>query len=116
LTTQRSWILLPLLLPSGGDLDLLRSTGDALVMDIRASGAKFKLVPWDATFSSQASCRLAGWAHSRFELHDKGIRQFQMDKEGKLNLCGSPPTTVGMSSHGRRLIPASVDGRPPFLR
>ncbi len=56
-------------------------------MDIRASGAKFKLVPWDGDIFI-ASLMPTGRFGPIVDLSymTKGFVQFQMDKDGKLNL------------------------------
>ena len=47
---------------------------DALVIEVQATGAKFKLVPWDGDiFMATPYGDGPVWAHSRFGLHDKGI-------------------------------------------
>jgi CubicO group peptidase (beta-lactamase class C family) len=61
--------------------------GDALLMEIKATGAKLKLEPWDGDI---LIARLM--PTGRFEpivdlgYMTKGFAQFQMDKNGKLNL------------------------------
>jgi CubicO group peptidase (beta-lactamase class C family) len=61
--------------------------GDALVIELRTSGAKLKLVPWDGGIFI---ARLMPIGQYRpivdLDYMTKGFAQFQMDKEGKLNL------------------------------
>jgi hypothetical protein len=60
---------------------------DALVMELQATGAKFKLVPWDGDIFI-ASLMPTGRFGAIVASSDAtiGFVQFQMDKEGKLNL------------------------------
>jgi hypothetical protein len=60
---------------------------DALVIEVHASGAKFKLVPWDGDIFI-ATLMAAGQFGPIVDLDymTKGFAQFQMDKDGKLNL------------------------------
>ena len=55
-------------------------------MEFQASGAKLKLVPWDGDIFTASSCRWAVRPYSRFGFLTSGFAQFQMDKDGKLNL------------------------------
>jgi hypothetical protein len=60
---------------------------DALVIEVQVTGAKFKLVPWDGDIFV-ASLMPAGQFAPIVDLDymTKGFAQFQMDKDGKLNL------------------------------
>ena len=60
---------------------------DALVIEVQATGAKFKLVPWDGDIF-MATLMPTGQFGPIVDLEymTKGFAQFQMDKEGKLNL------------------------------
>src|SRR5437867_2472216 len=60
---------------------------DALVIEVQATGAKFKLVPWDGDIF-MATLMATGQFGPIVDLHfmTKGFAQFQMDKDGKLNL------------------------------
>jgi CubicO group peptidase (beta-lactamase class C family) len=60
---------------------------DALVMEIQATGAKFKLAPWDGDIFI-ATLMPTGQFGPVVDLDymTKGFAQFQMDKDGKLNL------------------------------
>ena len=60
---------------------------DALVIEIQATGAKFNLVPWDGDIFI-ASLMPAGQFGPVVDLDymTKGFAQFQMDKDGGLNL------------------------------
>lgn len=60
---------------------------DALVIEVRATGAKFKLVPWDGDIFI-ATLMATGHFGPIVDLDymTKGFAQFQMDKDGKLNL------------------------------
>jgi hypothetical protein len=61
--------------------------GDALVIEFLATGAKFKLVPWDGDIFI-ATLMATGQFGPMVDLDymTKGFAQFQMDKDGKLNL------------------------------
>jgi CubicO group peptidase (beta-lactamase class C family) len=61
--------------------------GNALVMQFKATGAKFKLVPWDGDIFF-ASLMPTGQFGPVVDLDymTKGFAQFQMGKDGKLNL------------------------------
>jgi Domain of unknown function (DUF3471) len=60
---------------------------DALVIEVQATGAKFKLVPWDGDIFV-ASLMPTGQFGPIVDLDymTRGFAQFQMDKDGKLNL------------------------------
>jgi len=60
---------------------------DALVIEVQATGAKFKLVPWDGDIFI-ATLMATGQFGPIVDLDymTKGFAQFQMDKDGKLNL------------------------------
>ena len=60
---------------------------DALVIEIQATGAKFKLVPLDGDIF-MATLMATGQFGPIVDLDYmiKGLAQFQMDKDGKLNL------------------------------
>jgi len=60
---------------------------DALVIEVQATGAKFRLVPWDGDIF-MASLMPTGQFGPIVDLDymTKGFAQFQMDKDGKLNL------------------------------
>jgi CubicO group peptidase (beta-lactamase class C family) len=60
---------------------------DTLVIEVQATGAKFKLVPWDGDIFI-ASLIPTGQFGPIVDLDymTKGFAQFQMDKDGKLNL------------------------------
>jgi CubicO group peptidase (beta-lactamase class C family) len=60
---------------------------DALVIEVQATGAKFKLVPWDGDIFI-ATLMPSGQFGPVVDLDymTKGFAQFQMDKDGKLNL------------------------------
>lgn len=60
---------------------------DTLVIEIEATGAKFKLVPWDGDIF-MATLMATGQFGPIVDLDymTKGFAQFQMDKDGKLNL------------------------------
>lgn len=66
---------------------MLTLEGDALVIEFRATGAKFKLVPWDGDIFI-ATLMATGQFGPIVDLDYmiKGFAQFQMDKDGKLNL------------------------------
>jgi CubicO group peptidase (beta-lactamase class C family) len=61
--------------------------GDALVIEFLATGARFKLVPWDGDIFI-ATLMATGQFGPIVDLDfmTKGFAQFQMDKDGKLNL------------------------------
>ena len=75
---------------------------DALVMETRATGAKFKLVPWDGDLF-MATLMATGQFGPIVDLDymTKGFAQFQMDKDGKLNLLRLS-TTDGQAYEFRR--------------
>lgn len=60
---------------------------DTLVIELQATGAKFKLVPWDGDIF-MATLMATGQFGPIVDLDymTKGFAQFQMDKDGKLNL------------------------------
>lgn len=60
---------------------------DALVIEVQATGAKFKLEPWDGDIF-MATLMPTGKFGPIVDLDymTKGFAQFQMDKDGKLNL------------------------------
>ena len=60
---------------------------DALVIEVQTTGAKFKLVHWDGDIFI-ASLMPTGQFGPVVDLDymTKGFAQFQMDKDGKLNL------------------------------
>lgn len=67
---------------------VLKPEGDALVLEIKASGAKLKLDPWDGdifTATLMPIGRFAAVAENQGPL-PIGFVQFQIDKDGKLNL------------------------------
>jgi CubicO group peptidase (beta-lactamase class C family) len=72
--------------PSFGKV-VLTAKDDALVIEFRATGAKFKLVHWDGDIFI-ASLMPTGQFGPIVDLDymTKGFAQFQMDKDGKLNL------------------------------
>ena len=72
--------------PSFGEATLAVE-GNALVMQFKATGAKFKLVPWDGDIFV-ASLMPTGQFGPVVDLDymTKGFAQFQMGKDGKLNL------------------------------
>ena len=60
---------------------------DALVIEIQATGAKFKLVPWDGDiFMATLMATDQFGPIVDLDYMTKGFAQFQMDKDGKLNL------------------------------
>jgi hypothetical protein len=60
---------------------------DALVIEVLATGAKFKLVPWDGdTFIATLMSSGQFGPIVDLDYMTKGFAQFQMDKDGKLNL------------------------------
>jgi CubicO group peptidase (beta-lactamase class C family) len=60
---------------------------DALVIELQATGAKFKLVPWDgAIFMATLMATDQFGPIVDLDYMTKGFAQFQMDKDGKLNL------------------------------
>jgi hypothetical protein len=66
---------------------VLTSKDDALVIEVQATGAKFKLVPWDGdifTFTLMPTGKFGPIVD--LDYMTKGFAQFQMDKNGKLNL------------------------------
>jgi CubicO group peptidase (beta-lactamase class C family) len=72
--------------PSFGHAEITLQ-GDALVMDIQATGAQLKLEPWDGSVFT-ATLMPTGPFGPIVDLDymTKGFAQFQMDKDGKLNL------------------------------
>jgi CubicO group peptidase (beta-lactamase class C family) len=66
---------------------VLTTKANALVIEILATGAKFELVPWDGDIFI-ASLMPTGQFGPIVDLDymTKGFAQFQMDKDGKLNL------------------------------
>jgi CubicO group peptidase (beta-lactamase class C family) len=66
---------------------VLTAKDNALVIEVQATGAKFKLVPWDGDIFI-ASLMPTGQFGPIVDLDymTKGLAQFQMDKDGKLNL------------------------------
>src|SRR5262245_2632041 len=66
---------------------MLTLKDDALVIEVQATGAKFKLVPWDGDIF-MATLMATGQFGPIVDLDymTKGFAQFQMDKDGKLNL------------------------------
>ena len=60
---------------------------DALVIEVQATGAKFKLVPWDGDiFMATLMATDQFGPIVDLDYMTKGFAQFQMDKDGKLNL------------------------------
>jgi CubicO group peptidase (beta-lactamase class C family) len=60
---------------------------DALVIEVQATGAKFKLVPWDGDiFMATLMATDQFGPIVDLDYMAKGFAQFQMDKDGKLNL------------------------------
>jgi len=60
---------------------------DALVIEVHATGAKFKLVPWDGDiFMATLLATDQFGPIVDLDYMTKGFAQFQMDKDGKLNL------------------------------
>jgi len=60
---------------------------DALVIEVRASGAKVKLVPWDGDIFMATLMPTGQFGPIvGLDYMTKGFAQFQMDKDGKLNL------------------------------
>jgi CubicO group peptidase (beta-lactamase class C family) len=72
--------------PSFGHAEITLQ-GDALVMRIQATGAQLKLEPWDGDVFT-ATLMPTGRFRPIVDLDymTKGFAQFQMDKDGKLNL------------------------------
>jgi len=72
--------------PSFGHAEITLQ-GDALVMNIQATGAQLKLEPWDGSVFT-ATLMATGPFGPVVDLDymTKGSAQFQMDKDGKLNL------------------------------
>jgi Domain of unknown function (DUF3471) len=67
---------------------VLRPEGDALVLEIKVSGAKLKLDPWDGdifTAKLMPTGRFASVVENEGP-RPSGFVQFQIDKDGKLNL------------------------------
>jgi hypothetical protein len=66
---------------------VVKEEGDALVMEIQASGAKLKLVPWDGDIFIAKLMPIGQFGPIvDLDYMTKGFAQFQMDKGGKLNL------------------------------
>jgi len=60
---------------------------DALVIEVQATGAKFKLAPWDGDiFMATLMAKDQFGPIVDLDYMTKGFAQFQMDKDGKLNL------------------------------
>jgi CubicO group peptidase (beta-lactamase class C family) len=60
---------------------------EALVIEVQATGAKFKLVPWDGDiFMATLMATDQFGPIVDLDYMTKGFAQFQMDKDGKLNL------------------------------
>ena len=60
---------------------------DTLVIEVQATGAKFKLVPWDGDiFMATLMATDQFGPIVDLDYMTKGFAQFQMDKDGKLNL------------------------------
>jgi CubicO group peptidase (beta-lactamase class C family) len=60
---------------------------DALVIEVQATGAKFRLVPWDGDiFMATLMATDQFGPIVDLDYMTKGFAQFQMDKDGKLNL------------------------------
>ena len=60
---------------------------DALVIEVQATGAKFKLVPWDGDiFMATLMATDQFGPIVDLDYMTKGFAQFQIDKDGKLNL------------------------------
>jgi CubicO group peptidase (beta-lactamase class C family) len=60
---------------------------DALVIEVQATGAKFKLVPWDGDIFMATLMPTDQFGPIvDLDYMTKGFAQFQMDKDGKLNL------------------------------
>ena len=60
---------------------------DALVIEVQATGAKFKLAPWDGDiFMATLMATDQFGPIVDLDYMTKGFAQFQMDKDGKLNL------------------------------
>jgi hypothetical protein len=76
---------------------------DALVIEVQATGAKFKLVPWDGDVF-MATLMATGQFGPIVDLHfmTKGFAQFQMDKDGKLNLLRLSTQPGGQAYEFRR--------------
>jgi hypothetical protein len=72
--------------PSFGHAEIAPQS-DGLVMDIQATGAQLKLEPWDGNVFT-ATLMPTGPFGPIVDLHymTRGFAQFQMDKDGKLNL------------------------------
>jgi CubicO group peptidase (beta-lactamase class C family) len=87
--------------PSFGKV-VLTLKDDALVIEVRATGAKFKLIPLDSDIF-MATLMPTGQFGPIVDLDymTKGFAQFQMDKDGKLNLL-SLSTQDGQAYEFRR--------------
>jgi hypothetical protein len=65
--------------------------GDALVIEIQATGAKLKLEPWDGdVFIARLMPTGPFGPVVDLGYMTKGFTQFQMDKDGKLDLLRLP--------------------------
>ena len=72
--------------PSFGEATVAQD-GDALVMELHATGAKLKLEPWDGDIFIARLMPTGRFAPIvDLGYMTKGFVQFQMDKDGKLNL------------------------------
>ncbi len=66
---------------------VVKEEGDALVMEIRATGARLKLVPWDGDIFIAKLMPIDQFGPiADLDYMTKGFAQFQMGKDGKLNL------------------------------
>jgi hypothetical protein len=65
---------------------VLRPEGDALVLEIKVSGAKLKLDPWDGDIFTAKLMPTGRFAAVNEGPRPSGFVQFQIDKNGKLNL------------------------------
>ena len=66
---------------------VVKEDGDALIMELRATGAKLKLVPWDGDiFITRLMSTGQFGPIVDMDYMTKGFAQFQMDNDGKLNL------------------------------
>ncbi len=65
----------------------MKEDGDGLVMEIRATGAKLRLVPWDGDiFVAQLVPSGEFGPIVDLDYMTRGFAQFQMSSDGKLNL------------------------------
>src|SRR5262245_11735486 len=72
--------------PSFGKV-VLTLKDDALILEVRATGAKFKLVPFDGDIFMASLMPTDQFGPVvDLDFMTKGFAQFQMDKDGKLNL------------------------------